>query len=93
MAGKLQDRSAVITGGNSGIGLATAERFVADDKVGVYGLACWSAFDSAAPAPLDISQVLRAARRAAGTEHHHFRAIETPLNSKRSATTRNLIAP
>jgi aryl-alcohol dehydrogenase-like predicted oxidoreductase len=56
------------------------ERFVADEKVGVYGLACWSAFDSAAPVRLDISQVLRAARRAAGTEHHHFGAIETPLN-------------
>jgi NAD(P)-dependent dehydrogenase (short-subunit alcohol dehydrogenase family) len=30
--GKLDGKIAVITGGNSGLGLATAERFVANDE-------------------------------------------------------------
>jgi NAD(P)-dependent dehydrogenase (short-subunit alcohol dehydrogenase family) len=30
MSGKLQDKVALITGGSSGLGLATAERFVAE---------------------------------------------------------------
>ncbi|MEO0652509.1 MAG: SDR family oxidoreductase [Planctomycetota bacterium] len=38
MSGRMQDRTAVITGGNSGIGLETARRFVAEGaRVAIFG--------------------------------------------------------
>lgn len=55
------------------------ERHVSDNKIGTYGLACWSAFDRGAQTLLDISRVMQAARLAAG-DRNNFGAIETPLN-------------
>ena len=59
MAGRIQDRVAVITGGCSGIGLATVERFVTEGAKVVIG---------AAPAPgrrlvVEPAQLLALARR------------------------------
>jgi aryl-alcohol dehydrogenase-like predicted oxidoreductase len=59
---------------------AVLERYVSDKKLGMYGLACWSAFDRDTPMSMDISNVMRAARLAGGQIHNNFGAIETPLN-------------
>jgi len=56
------------------------ERYVADKRIGTYGLACWSAFDRDVRTSIDLSRVLRAARVAAGNGRANFGAIETPLN-------------
>jgi aryl-alcohol dehydrogenase-like predicted oxidoreductase len=56
------------------------ERCVNDQKIGTYGLACWSAFERDAPTLLDLSRVMRAARGAADHGNTGFGAIETPLN-------------
>jgi len=56
------------------------ERYVADKRIGTYGLACWSAFDRDARTSIDLSRVMRAARVAAGNRRANFGAIETPLN-------------
>jgi aryl-alcohol dehydrogenase-like predicted oxidoreductase len=56
------------------------ERYVNDKKVGMYGLACWAAFDHDSSTQIDISKVMRAARLAGGNRHDHFAAIQTPLN-------------
>ena len=56
------------------------ERYVNDQKIGTYGLACWSAFERDAPTLLDLSRVMRAARGAADHSSVGFGAIETPLN-------------
>jgi aryl-alcohol dehydrogenase-like predicted oxidoreductase len=56
------------------------ERYVNDKKLGMYGLACWSAFDHNAPTLIDISKVMRAARLAGGNTRNNFGAMETPLN-------------
>jgi aryl-alcohol dehydrogenase-like predicted oxidoreductase len=56
------------------------ERYVNDKKLGMYGLACWSAFDHNSPELIDISKVMRAARLAGGNGRDNFGAIETPLN-------------
>ena len=56
------------------------ERYVNDKKLGMYGLACWSAFDHDTPMLIDISHVMRAARLAGGNTRDNFGAIETPLN-------------
>jgi aryl-alcohol dehydrogenase-like predicted oxidoreductase len=56
------------------------ERYVSDKKLGMYGLACWSAFDQKARTLIDILKVLHAARLAGGNRHGDFGAIETPLN-------------
>lgn len=56
------------------------ERYVNDKKLGMYGLACWSAFDHNSPTSIDISKVMRAARLAGGNARDNFGAIQTPLN-------------
>jgi len=56
------------------------ERSANDKKLGMYGLACWSAFDHDAPMLIDMSNVMRAARLAGGNARDNFGAIETPLN-------------
>jgi aryl-alcohol dehydrogenase-like predicted oxidoreductase len=56
------------------------ERHVHDKKLGMYGLACWSAFGKNAPMLIDISKVMRGARVAGGNTRNNFGAIETPLN-------------
>jgi aryl-alcohol dehydrogenase-like predicted oxidoreductase len=58
----------------------TMERYVADKKIGTYGLACWSAFDRKARSLIDISKVLHAAGLAGGSRYGNFGAVETPLN-------------
>ena len=56
------------------------ERCVSDKKIGMYGLACWAAFDRDARTLLDLFKVMRAARLAGGNGCGTFGAIETPLN-------------
>jgi aryl-alcohol dehydrogenase-like predicted oxidoreductase len=56
------------------------ERYVNEEKIGTYGLACWSAFDRNARTLIDLSRVMRAAWAAAGNRRAGFGAIETPLN-------------
>jgi aryl-alcohol dehydrogenase-like predicted oxidoreductase len=56
------------------------ERHVSDKKIGMYGLAGWSAFDQKAHTLIDISKVMRAALLAGGNRRGNFGAIETPLN-------------
>ena len=56
------------------------ERYVTDKRIGIYGLACWSAFDRDARTSIDLSRVMRAARIAAGNRRANLGAIQTPLN-------------
>ncbi len=57
------------------------ERKVQDGVVGMYGLATWDGFrvGSDSPGHLSLAEILRAAERAGGKEHH-FRAIQLPVN-------------
>jgi aryl-alcohol dehydrogenase-like predicted oxidoreductase/nucleoside-diphosphate-sugar epimerase len=69
---------------------AMLEAAVAAGRIGAYGLATWEGLrvDADHPQHLSLETMARLARVAAGSEEHHFRAVQLPFNASQAEARR-----